>query len=81
MITWEDYKKRSMKFWEGKKVRTLLVIENGWCVIPVGTIFEITDKYSGFSLKKVDTCPHCKIGRKTSISRVDPTDLELVNPA
>ena len=78
MITWADYEGKSKKFWKGKLVRTLLSIENGNYVIPAGTVFEITDKYKGFSLRKVHICPQCGIGKKIDVTRVDPTELELL---
>jgi len=76
-ITWTEYKKRPKRYWKGRHVKTLLVIGNGYCEIPKGTILQITRKYQGFDLKAVQECSHCGIGKKLSISRVDPTDLEL----
>ena len=78
MITQKDYKKYTEKYWIGKKVRTLIDIENGSVTIPKGFILMISDKNKGFSLTAIEVCPHCKIGRKLNITRVDPSELELV---
>ena len=75
MITWKKYKSKNEAFWMGKKVKTLVRMENGWCEIAEGTICKITRKYKGFSLKS-DACEKC--GVRVSISRVFPTDLCLV---
>lgn len=78
MITQKEYKKYPEEYWIGKKVRTLLDIENGYITIPKGFILRIDRKYQGFSLSAIDVCPHCGIGRKISISRVKPYHLELI---
>lgn len=66
-----------MKYWKDKIVMSLRDMENGWFTIPKGTKFEITDKYKGFSLKGLEICQHCKIGRKISIARVEPIALMI----
>lgn len=77
MITWGEYKKRTEKYWLGKKVVTLQKLENGNIVIPAGTILVIHRKFNGFTLKGVEFCSHCGIGTKMNIGRVPPTVLEL----
>jgi len=78
MITWKEYKRKPERFWKGRKVRTLLDISNHWFVIPKGYVLKITRKYQGFDLEGIETCPHCNIGKRIDISRVPPTELELV---
>ena len=77
MITWKDYRKHNEDYWKGKKVITLREMKNGWFVIPMGTILKIDRKYCGFSLEGLEVCKHCKIGRRISIGRVEPTALRL----
>ncbi len=78
MITEKQYKQKPLTFWNSKKVETLVNIGNGYYAIPAGTVLEITNKYQGFTLRGLDVCPHCKIGRKIDISRVEPTALRLL---
>lgn len=78
MITWKQYKSKTEKYWEGKKVRTLVEMRNGNFVIPKGFILVIDRKYIGFTLKGVNTCDKCGIGQRIYITRVEPTELELV---
>jgi len=79
MITQKEWKKKPLSYWKGKKVRTLREMENGNFKIPIGTILEIKDKYCGVELKGLEVCSHCEIGRKISISKVEPTALMLWN--
>lgn len=60
---------------KGQKVRTLAQLENGWGVIPRGTIATITRKRGGFGLR-TEPCPTC--GLRASISRVHCQDVELL---
>lgn len=76
-ITWTEYKKKPERFWKGRKVKTLRELSNGYWSIPEGFILTITHKYCGFDLKATDTCPHCGVGKKLTISRVNPTAVEL----
>ena len=78
MISLKAYKEFPERFWKGKKVVCLRRIENGWVVIPEGFEMEIDRKYKGFSIKGVDFCEHCNIGKKLSMSRVKPQDLRLI---
>lgn len=73
MITQKEYELYTEDYWRGKRVITLKELNNGWFMIPSGTELEITRKYNGFSVEGLDICPHCNIGRKISISRVEPT--------
>lgn len=79
MITWKEWRRKTEKYWKGKKVRTLRDIQNKAITIPAGTILEITGKYNGADLEGLEVCPHCNIGRKIYITRVEPTSLELIN--
>lgn len=78
MVTQKEYFRKPESFWMGKKVKTLRDMRNGWVEIPKGTILKITRKYQGFSLEGVEVCPHCKIGNRLSISRVEPIAVELL---
>lgn len=78
MITNKEYFNKPESFWMDKKVRTLKDMRNGWFEIPKGTILKITRKYQGFSLEGIEVCPHCKIGKRLSISRVEGINLELL---
>ena len=78
MITAKEYRKKTEKEWRDTKVRTLRRLQNGWVIIPKGTILKINSKYLGFGLEGVEECPHCNIGKRLSISRVGPEDLEVV---
>jgi hypothetical protein len=77
LITEKDYKKHPLSYWKGRKVKVMDPLENGIITIPVGTILEIVDKFDGFELRGLEVCPHCKIGRKLSISRVRPRNCKL----
>ena len=79
MVTWKEYKRKRESFWRGKKVKTLREMQNGNFVIPLGTVMVISRKYMGFTLRKIDTCTKCEIGRKLIISRVEPTVLALLD--
>lgn len=79
MITNKEYKQHPESYWKDKEVVTLNDIQNGWYLIPKGTKLRIHRKYQGFSLEGLDVCPHCKIGIKISISRVNPNGLTLLS--
>lgn len=66
---------RRMADWEGRKVRTLREIVNGYMVIPAGTVATITRARSGVTLRG-DACGHC--GVAVSVSRVNPVALQLL---
>lgn len=78
MITKKQYESYPETFWIGKKVKTLKKLQNGWFEIPVGTILVINRKYKGFDLQGLEICPHCNIGKKISISRVQVNDVQLL---
>lgn len=77
MVTEKEYKKNPESYWRGKKVKTLCKLNNGYYEIPKGTILEIERKYQGFSLRGIEVCSHCEIGRKVHISRVNYFDVIL----
>jgi len=69
------YRGHTEKWFMGKKVRTLIQMQNGLMVIPEGATCVITRKFGGFNLKS-DPCEHC--GVRIMISRVHRRDVELV---
>lgn len=71
----KTYKNKTEKFFVGKKVRTLIRMQNGLMVIPEGTFCTITRKFGGFNLKS-EPCETC--GVQIRISRVHRRDVELV---
>lgn len=77
-ITQAEYKKNPERFWKGRKVKTLQELSSGYWGIPEGFVLTITRKYCGFDLEATDECPHCRVGKKLSISRVNPSALELL---
>ncbi len=72
MISWNKWRRMPISYWQGKKVKTLVPLENGNITIPEGTILEICGKYNGVELRGLEVCPHCKIGLKITISWVPP---------
>lgn len=63
--------------WRGKRVRTLRVLENGWCTIPAGT-FAVVDAVGGgvgLSLR-CDPCAHC--GVQAHIRKVSTSYVEML---
>lgn len=77
MVTWQEYRKHPESYWKGKKMITLREMRNGNFVIPQGTIMEIDKKYQGFSLRKIDTCEKCGIGKIIHITKVEPMAIML----
>jgi len=71
----KTYKNTTEKTFIGKKVRTLIKMQNGWAVIPADSICTITRKFNGFSLTS-EPCPKC--GIRIRISRVHRRDVELI---
>ena len=71
----KTYNKKTEKFFIGKKVRTLVQMQNGLIVIPKGKICKITRKFGGFNLT-TEPCEHCGVGIR--ISRVHRRDVELI---
>lgn len=71
----KTYKKNTEKFFLGKKVRTLMQMQNGNMVIPEGAVCTITRKYQGFDLESAP-CKCC--GVQVLISRVPRRDVELI---
>lgn len=69
------YKKLTEKQLLGREVRTLIKMQNGYGVIPEGTICKITRKFQGYSLTTAK-CGHC--GMQIRISRVHRRDVQLL---
>ncbi len=69
------YEKHTEKWFMGKKVRTLIQMQNGLMIIPEGAICTITRKFGGFNLKS-DPCEYC--GVRIRITKVHRRDLELI---
>ena len=71
-VTKKEYKKYTAKQLVGKKVATLVAMQNRLANIPAGTIGVITAKRGGFALK-LAPCPHC--GIELFITKVPPSDV------
>lgn len=69
------YQNKTEKFFLGKKVRTLIQMQNGLMIIPKGAICTITRKFGGFNLES-EPCEKC--GVRIKITRVRRRDVELV---
>lgn len=69
------YKKTTEKRMLGLRVRIIGELQNGYAVVPPGTLATITKKFDGLSLT-CDPCEHC--GMKVRIGRVNPSEVELV---
>lgn len=74
-ITDAQYKRISDKEWKGVRVRSILPLRNSMCSVPVGTLFTIEGKFSGFSIL-ADPCSCC--GVAPSFSKVSPSKLERI---
>lgn len=72
----KTYDKTLDREFRGRKVKTLVVLSNGWCKIPPGTVCTVTKKLGGLHLES-DPCPHC--GVRVSISYVPPKDVDFVD--
>lgn len=71
----KTYKTTTEESFMGRKVRTLIKMQNGLMVIPAGSICEITRKFDGFNLT-ADPCLNC--GVRIRITRVHRRDVELI---
>jgi len=60
----------------GRKVKTLVALQNGWCRIAPGTIATVQRKYGGLELM-TDPCPTC--GIKIIISHVRFFEVNFVD--
>lgn len=60
----------------GRKVKTLVELNNGWCRIAPGTIATVQRKYNGLGLM-TEPCPTC--GVRIHISRVRPREVDFVD--
>lgn len=72
----KTYQNKTEKYFVGKKVRTLIQMQNGLMIIPEGAICTISRKFGGFNLKS-EPCESC--GVRIRISRVHRRDVELVS--
>lgn len=77
-ITWTEYQEHNRTWWKGRRVRNRWPIESGWQRWPAGKEWVITNKYLGFTLQEIDTCPTCGVGTKRSLWKVSPIELELI---
>lgn len=71
-----QFKNKTDKWWKGKKVKSLVEIQNGWATLPAGTIFTVKRKWAGLELIS-DPCDHC--GLKVSITKVPYDYIELID--
>lgn len=62
--------------YKGKRVRTLRELENGWGVIPAGSIATINHQGPKGSSLQVDACSCC--GLKPTISAIQACDIEFI---
>lgn len=62
----------------GDKVKTLKKLQNGAIIIPAGSIGVVERLYGGLSLYFEVRCPHCNFGWRYWITRVNPSDVELI---
>lgn len=72
----KTYDKTPNREFRGRKVKTLVVLSNGWCKIPQGAVCTVTKKLGGLHLE-IDPCPHC--GVRVRISYVPPKDVDFVD--
>jgi len=71
----KTYETTTEKSFMGRKVRTLVKMQNSLLVIPEGSTCKITRKFGGFNLI-ADPCEHC--GVQIRITRVPHRDVELI---
>ena len=69
------YEKNTEKFFMGKKIRTLIQMQNGLMVIPKGAVCTITRKYGGFNLNS-EPCKCCGVQKR--ITRVSFREVQLI---
>lgn len=75
-ISAKEYRRLAEHEWKGKRVRSIVPIATGMMEMPAGSLFEITGKYSGFSVQS-DPCAHCGVALKAR--RVPHWMLEVVD--
>lgn len=77
---WADIKiinpPRLKRDWKGKRVRSIRIMQNGWGIIPSGTIFTIEKQNNYGSQLLSDKCPNC--GAQIRISQVKASDIEFI---
>ena len=66
---------RLKRDWIGGYVQTRRKMQNGYVVIPAGTICEVTDSYRGLALTSAP-CEHC--GMQARISRVSEASVDYL---
>lgn len=76
MITKSEYNKHNNVYWTGRKVTTLVDLENSLIKIKAGSILTIADKRSGFTLES-EKCPSCSVS--VFIRKVLPQKLKLLD--
>lgn len=74
-ITEKEYKRKPAAYWKGKKAVSNREIRNGWGALPAGTVFTITDKNRGFSVRS-KPCSCC--GFSLQVTKVPHGCLTLV---
>jgi hypothetical protein len=71
MVSKVQYR-RPAESWKGRRVISVVELENGAYKIPAGSSFTVTGKHGGFSLL-MDPCPKC--GVRVFISKVPPESV------
>ncbi|MBA7658439.1 hypothetical protein ES703_66390 [subsurface metagenome] len=74
----KTYERTTERLFKGRRVMSLRRLTNGWCSMPMFTIYTIEGKQGGFTLIS-DECPTC--GIRMSVSRVPPQDVDLIDQA
>lgn len=62
----------------GSKVRAMRELRNGSDIIPAGSVGRVEKLYSGLTVYFENKCTNCGFGGRFWISRVPPSDVELV---
>lgn len=73
----QQYERTTNEEFRGRKVRTLVSLNNRLFTIPPGTICTIERKFGGFDIQ-TNSCETC--GVKVRISKVPARDLKLIYP-
>jgi len=74
----KTYEKTTEKEFIGRKVKSLIPMQNGMFKFPAGMTWTIHRKQAGFQLLS-DRCPHC--GIRAYISKVQPRDVDFTDQA
>ncbi len=62
----------------GSKVRALRELKNGGSIVPKGAIGVVQKKYAGVEVLFESKCEHCHYGDRVEITRIPPTDVEII---